>query len=112
MTTPTIAYVANTNNLELTGLKSELEGNYLNDATVTVTLKDAAGAEVTGGDGWPETMTYIEGSNGNYVIGLTHALVLLPGKKYTAIIDADGGSSGHERWGHWEFQFTAQTRTS
>lgn len=103
------AYVANTNTLELNGLKSEVEGIFINDATVTVTIKDSAGVEVTG-QGWPLLLDYVDGTDGNYRTALTHNLNLLNGKKYTAFIDADGSTSDLELYGHWEFIFTAQAR--
>src|SRR5512143_1733125 len=104
-----IAYVGNTNDLELTGLKSDAEDTYLNDATITVTVKDAAGNSVAGEE-WPATMTYVDGSNGDYVLGLTYLLELVGGAKYTAVIDADASDTSAERYGHWEFPFTAQVR--
>jgi hypothetical protein len=109
----TIAYVGNTNNLELNGLKSDLEDVYIDTATVTVTILDDAGVEVTG-EGWPQNMSYVTNSNGNYVLSLTHSVNLTSGKHYTAVIDADGSSTSPaiERWGHWEFPFTAKIRKS
>lgn len=104
-----IAYVGNTNDLELTGLKSESEDIFLNNVTITVTVNDAAGSPVTG-ENWPITMTYIAGSDGNYVVGLSYELAIIAGAKYTAIIDADASDTDAERIGHWEFPFTAQTR--
>ena len=106
-----IAYVANTNNLELNGLKSDLENTFINDATVLVTIYDNTGTEVSGVT-WPLQMTYVLASDGNYVLGLTHDLPLVNGKLYKAFIDADGSDSNTERYGHWEFSFKAQTRTS
>lgn len=105
-----IAYVGNTNNLELTGLKSEVEDIFLDDVVITVTVKDSAGVELTG-ETWPQTMTYVAGSNGDYVLGLSHLLNLTRGQRYTAFIDADASDTSAERYGHWEFPFTAQTRT-
>lgn len=107
----TIAYVGNTNNLELTGLKDDITNAYINDATVTVTVKDSGGLELPG-IAWPLTMDYVPASNGNYRTYLTHTLGLLSGKKYTAFVDADGSDSSTERFGHWEFTFTANKRVS
>ena len=107
----TIAYVANTNTLQLLGLKNGLTSAYLDNATVTVTVNDSRGAPVTG-ESWPQTMSYVPASSGNYEIALGHVLDLVNRKKYVAIIDADGSDSDGEKWGHWEFHFTAETRTS
>lgn len=104
-----VAYVANTNNLELTGLKSLFEDTFVNGALVTYTIKDSQGAPLEGVE-WPQTMEYVPSSNGNYVGWLSHNLGLLNGKKYTAIIEADGSDSSMERYGHWELAFVAETR--
>lgn len=111
--TAQIAYVANTNNLKLSGLKSELEGSYLNGAAVTVTVKDADGNPLTG-ETWPLTMNYVSNSNGDYVADLVAELNLVAGQHYTAFIDADGStdSPAVERKGHWEIALTAKTRKS
>jgi hypothetical protein len=110
-TAPAIAFIENTNNLELNGLQSELEGTFLDSATVQVVVNDSTGHPVAG-EFWPVTMTYVPLSKGNYVAGLSHTIAFLPNQRYTAIIDADGSDGHTERVGHWEFVFTAKTRTS
>jgi len=106
-----IAYVANSNLLELIGLQSAIDNAYINDAVVTVTIHSGS---VTGdpvaGPTWPLTMVYVAASTGNYQVGLTHTLPFLNKKNYVAEIDANGGSDP-ELWGHWEFVFTPITRT-
>lgn len=106
-----IAYVGSTNNLELNGLKTELEGLVLNGAVVSVTIKDTDGNPVPG-EAWPQNMQYVNGSEGNYVLGLTRFLGIENGKKYIAYIDADASDTSAERYAHWEFSFTGKTRTS
>lgn len=101
------AYVANTNVLELIGLKSAIEDAYVNDATVSVTVKDSSGSNVSG-QSWPTTMTYVTDSNGNYRAILKDVAVLQARKNYTAVVSVNAGS---DRIGHWEFEFTAVTRT-
>lgn len=111
------AYIGNTNNLELTGLKSDIEDEYLNDLEPTVTVKDAHGNEVSSGtsdpEPWPAKMNYIAGSDGNYAVGLSASLELVAGERYTAIIDvvASDTDGNPERVGHWEFPFVAKVRT-
>jgi len=102
------AFVANTNVLELLGLKSNIEGTFINDATVAVTIKDSAGEEVEG-ETWPLTMTYVGSSDGDYRAILDDELPFLNKKNYKAIITADGGA---DRKGQWEFTFTPVTRSS
>lgn len=107
-----IAYVANTNELLLTGLKSELDDTFINNASVTATVLDKDGDEV-GGETWPITMAYVAASNGNYRGTLKYTLPLAPRQSYTAIIDANGDTTSPpvERRGHWQFKFKAETRT-
>lgn len=100
-------FVANTNILDLVGLKSEVEEVFLDAATVTVTIKDHLGNNV-GGMSWPVTMEYILESDGDYRATLPHTLTLLHKKKYIAVIDANAGP---DRIGHWEFPFKPLTRT-
>lgn len=101
------AFVANTNLLELIGLTSAIEDEFINDATVTVTIKDGVGNNVTGAT-WPLAMDYVTASDGNYRTILTHELAFAHNAKYVAAIDADGGTN---RIGHWEFPFRPATRT-
>jgi hypothetical protein len=110
-TAAAIAFIENTNNLLLSGLQSELEGTFLDNATVQVVVNGTNGQPVDG-ENWPVTMTYIPASQGNYVAGLSHTIAFAPNQKYTAVIDADGSDGHTERFGHWEFPFTAKTRTS
>lgn len=104
------AFVANSNVLELIGLKDEVEDTFIDDATVTVTVKTSAGVEVEG-DEWPVTMEYVTASDGDYRAILTNEIEFVAKHHYVAFIDADGSSSGEERVGHWEFPFTPLKRT-
>lgn len=101
-----VVYVGNTNIIEVTGLKSAVEGSYVNDADVEVTVQDAEGNAVSG-QTWPATMAYVAASNGNYRGILEDDLALVDGTTYFAHIDADGGAN---RIGHWEFAFVPKTR--
>ncbi len=100
------AFVANSNVLELTTLTSEVEDVPINDATVTVTIKKAGVA--VAGISWPLTMDYVAASNGDYRAILSEGLDLENKGKYIAFIEANGGAG---RVGHFEFPFTALTRT-
>ncbi|MDG4903209.1 hypothetical protein P9279_22115 [Mesorhizobium sp. WSM4962] len=103
-----IVYVANTNIIELVGLKSEVEDEFIADADVTVTVKDADGEEVAG-QTWPLTLASIDGTEpeGNYRGILKDTLELTAGQTYYAHVDADAGS---DRIGHWEFAFVPKVR--
>jgi hypothetical protein len=104
------AFVANTNLLELIGLKSAVEGTYINNASVEVTIKNQQGDPIEGlsGFAWPLTMDYVTGSDGNYRVALPDGLAFLNKKKCIAFIEVDAGV---DRIGHWEFPFTPITRT-
>jgi hypothetical protein len=95
------AFVANTNVLELRGLKSAIEDAFVNDATVSVTIKDASGANVAGVV-WPLTLAYVATSDGDYRAIIPHGAALTAGRQYTALISADGGTN---RVGFWRFVF-------
>lgn len=99
-------FVANTNLLELNGLQSAIDDSYINDADVTVTLKDSAGDSVSG-QTWPATMSYLSGTNGDYRLILDYDLALTPKRSYTAEITAtkDGNR------GFWRHVFQPLERT-
>lgn len=100
-------FVANTNILDLVGLKNELTEAFINGATVTVTIETKAGVEVAG-QTWPLTMSYVAASDGNYRAFISEDVEFVAKSNYVAIIDADGGAN---LVGHWEFPFKPLTRT-
>jgi hypothetical protein len=95
------AFVANTNLLELIGLKSAIEDAFINNATVSVTVKDAAGTNVAGVT-WPVALAYVADSSGDYRAVIPHGAALVSGRQYTAEISADAGA---DRIGFWRFVF-------
>jgi hypothetical protein len=101
------AFVANTNVLDLIGLKNELSGASIDNATVTVTIKDDQGVNVAGAT-WPLTMSYVAASAGDYRAFLSEDLGFIAKGKYIAAIDADGGTN---LVGHWELNFKPLART-
>jgi len=102
------AFVANTNVLDLIGLKNEIAGTFINSVAVTVTIKDADGVNVPG-QAWPLTMNYLAASNGNYRAFISEALPFVSKAKYIAYIDANGGAN---LVGHWELIFKPIARSS
>jgi hypothetical protein len=100
------AFVANTNNLDLIGLRNASNGAYVNDATVTVVVKDSTGNNVSG-ETWPLSMIYVSGSEGNYRGILSNSLSFSSGRNYTAEISVDAGSN---RIAFWVFDFFAIER--
>ncbi len=60
-----VLYVDNTGYIQLEGYKNGLTGEYINDAVVAVELRAKDGSNISGL--LPAiTLTYEEGSNGNY----------------------------------------------
>lgn len=103
-----VLYDQNTNLLELLSLTDQVSGDPANSATVTVTLKDAAGVDIVGLS-WPQTLAYVAGSSGDYRLVLPAALTLTPETKVTAIIDVDDGP---DRDAHWEIPLAVKERIS
>jgi hypothetical protein len=104
--TVSVVYVDNTNLIEVRGLKSAIEDAFIVDATVTLTVKDAAGASPTG-QTWPATLAYVADSDGWYRGIIEDDVALVDGTTYYAHIDANAGAN---RIGHWEFAFVPKTR--
>ena len=98
-------FINNDSLIELIGLKNSLTDSYVNDATVTVTLYDSTGAEVSG-ISWPLTMAYVTASNGDYRGTLDKAVVLITGALYKAVITALDGIND----GEWVLYLRAQER--
>lgn len=90
-------YAGNDALIEVKGLTDRSTGDYVNDATVNVTLLDAARVEVAG-QIWPLAMTYVEGTNAVYRATLLASLPVASGARYTAVIDADGGLGLLAQW--------------
>lgn len=91
---------------EMAGLRDQVTGDYLNAATVTVTLKDSAGVNVTG-ETWPLALAYVTSSNGVYRATLKDTLSLTANARYVATVIADAGSGKTARW---ELDVVARTR--
>lgn len=93
-----VLYQGNTQVIQLFGLQDFLTGAYLNAATVTGTLEDAAGNIVAGAN--QISFTFVPASNGDYngVFG-DDTFDPPEGPGYTLIVDALQAGS----WGHWEF---------
>lgn len=100
-------FVANTNVLDLVGLHSEVDAAFINNASVTVTVKDSDDVEVAGVT-WPLIMAYISASNGNYRGILSNELALVAKETYYAHITADAGV---DRVGYWKFKMKPLIRT-
>ena len=101
-------YINNDNLLSVENLKNAATGVYINDATVSATLKNSSGVNVTG-QSWPLTLTFVSSSNGVYRGTLEDGLVLNEGETYTAEITADAGA---DQIANWSISLPATKRTS
>lgn len=72
--------------LTLAGLQNQRTKAYINTATVTATLKDAAGTPVTGINSL--ALSHVAGSNGDYEATVTAAFDPPAGDGYMLEIDA------------------------
>ena len=99
-----IAYIDNGNVLTLSSLTNSITAAVDTGATVTVTLKDTSGTEVSG-QSWPASVVHV--AAGLYQTTLDAALVLQPNRTYKAHVDATG--TGGEV-GHWEIPVKAMIR--
>ena len=92
-------YIGNDNIIELSSLRnvSTSPETYINDATVTVTIYDANGDEVSG-ETWPLSLSYVSGSSGKYTATLADTLSLSVNKRYRIKLTADGGAGLKGEW--------------
>ena len=72
---------------------------YINDATITGTLYDANGDEVSG-ETWPISFSYVAGSNGKYTATITDTVTsgLTVNRRYRFKIQANGGAGLQAEW--------------
>lgn len=90
-------FVGNDNFLEVSALKNSATDEFINDATVTVTLTDSAGSQVAG-ETWPLAVSYINASDGVYRATLRDTLTLTAGQLYRATVTADAGAGLLATW--------------
>jgi len=88
-----IYYYLNDSLINLSGLKDDSTGDFVNNATVTAVVKKA-GVNVTG-QSWPLSLTYITASDGNYRGILEAAMNVAVGDRLTLEVTVDA-SSGRE----------------
>jgi hypothetical protein len=108
MTATHYIFIDNTSSVQLSALKSAITGEYVNDAVVTMTLKDGDGNAVAG-ESWPIALQYVMDSNGNYIGAFSHEVAVADGESYVAEVDAvltDGSRAS------WDEPVMALTRTA
>lgn len=97
-------YIGNNNVIELQALTNCVTNTVDTGATVSVTIKDTSGTDITG-ETWPVSMTHDTG--GTYRATISSNANMNNGTKYVAHVDATG-SAGEV--GHWECEVLAKTR--
>ena len=98
-------WIGNDNVLEVSVrdvVAQEWEGD---DCTVTATLKDSAGATVTGS---AITLVYVEDSSGRFRGTFLSTLALTANRAYTAMVEVETPDG---EIGHLEVRLTAKVRT-
>lgn len=102
-----VLLVANDQSIKVTSVTNESTGTFINDATVTATLKTSNRIEVEG-QSWPLTLNYEVNSDGNYSGLVSKDVALIHNKQYIVEISVDGGDG---LFGFWSFIVRAKYRT-
>lgn len=84
-----VLLIANTNVLELNGLRNAVTQSFVNTATVVATLQNNKGVDVVG-ETWPFTLDYVLNSDGCYQAMLGAGLTIEKNKIYTLTLVAQG----------------------
>jgi len=84
-------YIGNDNVFRTRGIKNSLTNEFINDATVELTLNDLDGNEISG-QTWPLTLTYIAGTNGEYQGTIDDAIDVEDGQTGEAVLEISGDS--------------------
>ncbi len=100
-----VLLIANTNLLELNGLRNAATNSFINTATVLATLQDAKGIDVVG-QTWPFTLDYLPGTDGCYQAFLDADLTLDKTKTYTLTVVVQGDALDAK----WTQQIKAKQR--
>ena len=85
-------FIDNDNLIKLSGLRDAAHGIYLNGASVSVTLIDAATETEILGQTWPATLEHIADSNGDYQCTLEYDLAVMPQQPLIAKVVANAGA--------------------
>lgn len=81
--------IANSNLLEVNGLRNVATNGFMNTATVLATLQDAKGVDVVG-ETWPFSLDYVPSSDGCYQAVLDVGLTIEKNKAYTLTVVVQG----------------------
>jgi len=90
-------FIGNDNVITLDQAFDLVEQEFIDAATVTVTLLDRKDVEIDGQE-WPVAMGYVEESQGQYRAVLDDALDLTENQRLIALIELDAGSGKRAMW--------------
>lgn len=102
------AFYQNDNIIEVDKLYDNVADDYVNNATVNVTVKDLDGAEVSG-QSWPTQLAYVADSDGKYQATISDSVAFTRDTEYVAELSADGGAG---KLAAWSFRFQVRERTA
>lgn len=88
-------YINSDNVIQLDVFYDALNGVYLNAGTVTASMKDLSGTNVSG-ESWPISLSYVAESNGKYQATVDKDLVLVEGQTY--FIEITASQSGIDKF--------------
>lgn len=91
-----VIFLLSDNTIQLDQLR-DIDGNYENSASVTATLFDSTGSEISG-ETWPINLTYVIGSNGTYRGVFRDSISIAEGDRVRATIIADAGVDKRSEW--------------
>lgn len=98
MASPEIIYILSDNIIEVTGVTNAATGTVINDASVTLTLLDAASGIAVEGQTWPLELSYITGSSGNYRGTIIDGITVSANQNLIAEVIVDGGAGLRRYW--------------
>lgn len=101
-----VLLVGNDQTIRVSGVQDSQSGDYLNDITVEVWLKERDGTPVPG-ETWPITLQYVADSNGDYLGNIEDGVELVANRKYLVEIRAEAPG---DLVGFWHFVRPAKWR--
>ena len=93
MANPIVLFDENSNGLKVLGVQNQgvSPATYINNAVVTATLKDRDRRNLKLASGtWPVTLSYVAGSNGNYLGALASTIGYPTGENGYAVLNISG----------------------
>lgn len=92
-----IVYAGNTSTVELRDLRTAVDGQMVDNATVRMTLYTLAGQPVAG-QTWPITLGQVPGFPGRYTGSFSHLTMIQAGVTYEAVITVVLPNGSEAKW--------------